>query len=416
MSQQLSNVSGDVEQSNAHHLVMDIAWFGVALAATSRFLSIYAIHLGATPVQLGWISAVPALVVLISSSFSGWWRRRYPDAVSALFMPGLAFRLMFLLPAFAPFLPPDLQPWYIVLAVALPAIPQGIASVTFLALMREAVVGVRFTRLLSQRSMVLNVAVALGAVAFGLWLETAPFPLDYQVMFLLAFLFALGSLYHCLRVRVAAPQTEPAAAATGSPWKSPTFRQMALIAGFCYVAFTSIVAITPLHLVENLGAAEGFMALFGLVELGAGAAVVALIQPLSSRFGMRGMIALTMVGTALAAIIFGLATNLPLTLVGAALSGACWTAAAMVGLLAYFNDSAPSDQLTSYSIAYQQVVGLAAFIGPMIGSALASGGIPLTAVLMVGAALRLLAGVATEHHLFFPWGQPRRQERAPVKP
>lgn len=416
MALQLSNASDKVEQSNFHHLVMDIAWFGLALAATSRFLSIYAIHLGASAAQLGWVNAVPALVLLISSSFSGWWRRRYTDSVSALFLPGLAFRFVFLLPAFAPFLPPTLQPWWIVLAVAVPAIPQGIAAVTFLGMMREAVVGPRFTQLLSKRSLALNIAVAIGALAFGLWLEKAPFPLDYQVMFLLAFLFALGSLRHCLRVRVIVPKVEPVAQTQGKPWQSQAFRQVALVAGVSHIAFTSILAITPLHLVENLGASEGFMAVFGLVELGSGAGAAMFIPGLVRRFGNRGMIALTMVGTALAAVIFALAPSLPLTLVGAALSGACWSAVSMVGLLAYFNEATPNDQVTAYSTAYQQVVGLAAFIGPIVGSALASGGLHLATVLMAGAALRLAAGIVTEHHLFFPWGQRERREHAPVKP
>lgn len=394
---------------------MDIAWFGLALAATSRFLSIYAIHLGATPAQLGWINAVPALILLVSSSFSGWWRRRYADSVSALFLPGLGFRFVFLLPAFAPFLPPALQPWWIILAVALPAFPQGIAGVTFLGMMRESITGSSFTQLLGKRSLALNIAVAIGALAFGLWLEKAPFPLNYQVMFVLAFLFALGSLRHCLRVRVIAPRTEPVARPHGKPWQSPAFRQVALVAGLSHVAFTSILAMTPLHLVENLGATEGFMALFGLVELSAGAGSAFFTHRLVRRFGNRGMIALTMVGTALAAVVFALATSLPLTLLGAALSGACWTAAAMVGLLAYFNENTPSEQVTSYSTAYQQIVGLAAFVGPMIGSTLASGSIDLATVLMVGAALRLVSGVATEHHLFLPWGQQNRREHAPAK-
>lgn len=183
-----------------------------------------------------------------------------------------------------------------------------------------------------------------------------------------------------------------------------------------HIAFTSILAITPLHLVNNLGATEGFMALFGLIELGAGAGVALLTPRLLHRFGNRGMIALAMVGTAVAAIIFALSPNLYVTLIGAALSGACWTAAAMVGLFAYFNDNTPADQMTAFSTAYHQVIGLSAFIGPMIGSTLASGGLNLATVLMVGAALRFFAGPITEHHLFWRRGHQAEQEHAPAKP
>src|SRR5690606_10165919 len=77
-----------VERSNFNHLVMDIAWFGLALAATSRFLSVYAIRLGGTPADLGWLTSFPALLLLISATFSGWWQQHFPNAVKAVFLPG----------------------------------------------------------------------------------------------------------------------------------------------------------------------------------------------------------------------------------------------------------------------------------------------------------------------------------------
>jgi MFS family permease len=269
MSIQLSDTAHKAEQSNFRHLVLDIAWFGLALAATSRFLSIYAIHLGATPAQLGWISAIPALILLVSSSFGGWWRRRYPNSVKALFLPALGFRLMFVLPAFAPFLPHAWQPWWVILSVSLPAIPQGIAGVTFMGVVRESIADSRMTQLLSKRSLALNIALAIGALTFGLWLEQAPFPLDYQVMFLLAFGFAMWSLKHCMHIRVITPSPEIQVGQHVNPWRSPEFRQVALVAGVIHIAFTSLLAITPLYLVNTLGATEGFMAVFGLTELAA---------------------------------------------------------------------------------------------------------------------------------------------------
>ena len=413
MLRQSNHITPTVEQSNYRHLVLDIAWFAIALAATSRFLSIYAIHLGATAVELGWISAAPPLIVLITSSFGGWWSRRNPNPIKALFLPGLGFRFVFLLPAFAPLLPRELQPWWLVLAVALPAIPQGVANVAFWSVLRESVTENHIAPLFNKRSLAFNIALAIGAAAFGLWLEKATFPFNYQIMFLLAFLFALGSLHHCLKLRVATDVTKPVAALPRvSAWRSPAFRQVALVAAVMHIGFTSILAITPLHLVNNLHASEGFLALFGLVELSAGAAVALLTPRLIHRFGVRGMIAVAMMGTAVAALIFALAPSLPVTLVGAAISGACWTAAAMVGLNAYFSQNSPADQMTPFSTAYQQVIGFSAFVGPLIGSSLASGHVNLAVVLMIGAALRVAAGLLIEHNLFFPWAAHRDRAHA----
>ncbi|NLE50566.1 MAG: hypothetical protein GX613_04110, partial [Chloroflexi bacterium] len=56
-------------------------WFGLAFPSTARFLSVYAIRLGASAALLGWISALPAIILLIMSAFAPWWRKRYPSTV-----------------------------------------------------------------------------------------------------------------------------------------------------------------------------------------------------------------------------------------------------------------------------------------------------------------------------------------------
>src|SRR5688500_16945841 len=193
-----SDITLPDERTNFHHLVRDMTWFGLAVAATRRFLSVYALRLGATPMELGLISSLPWVMIVLSSGLAGWWVRRNGDVVRALLIPGLAFRLLFLLPAFAPLLPLDIQPAWLILSITLPAIPQGIAGVTFLVAMRYSIDPKHMTSLTSTRNLVLNLSVAASALMFGLWLEKAPFPFNYQAMFVVAFLFALMSEVHCL--------------------------------------------------------------------------------------------------------------------------------------------------------------------------------------------------------------------------
>ena len=269
------------ERANFNHLVGDIAWYGLALAATTRFLSVYAIRLGATAVDLGLMSSLPALIVVLTASLGAWWTRRYPTAVRSLFWPALGQRLSFLLPFFAPFLPIQLQPLWLVLSVAIPALPQGVAAVPFTVMMCDAVYPNRLMRLVSRRQLALNITIAIAALCCGFWLKEAPFPLNYQVMFLLAFGLSLVSLYHCISIRQTAPEPVPApvlevvpvpiefkpALPTVSPWRSPNFQRVALVAVTIQLAFTILIPIIPLFLVKRLGADEGFMALFALIEL-----------------------------------------------------------------------------------------------------------------------------------------------------
>jgi hypothetical protein len=190
--------SAPAERSNYRHLIGDIAWFGVALAATSRFLSVFAIRIGATPLELGLISSLPPLVLLFSSLLGSWWLRRYTNNIArSLLWPGIGMRLPFLLPAFAPLLPIRWQPLWLIVAVTIPAIPQGISGVIFNVLVRQGITDRNMTPMLSVRSVAMNVTIAAGAVAFGVLLESVPFPLNYQVMFVVAFLFSLASAWHC---------------------------------------------------------------------------------------------------------------------------------------------------------------------------------------------------------------------------
>ncbi|PJF25307.1 MAG: hypothetical protein CUN53_13450, partial [Phototrophicales bacterium] len=149
-----------------------------------------------------------------------------------------------------------------------------------------------------------------------------------------------------------------------------------------------------------MGATEGFIALYGLVELGAGALIGTQTPRIVARIGNRGMIAVSMLFLMIAAVTTAFAPNLYFTLIGAALTGAAWTAAAVIGLFAFYSENTPPQYMTSYSAAYHQVIGLSVFIGPMIGSVLANQGIDLVTVLLLGAALRLIAAPMVDPSLF----------------
>jgi MFS family permease len=175
---------------------------------------------------------------------------------------------------------------------------------------------------------------------------------------------------------------------------SSGFQKVGFIAVLTHLAFFATVPLLPLFLVENLGAAEGFIAIFALCEL-AGGAIVSFIMPrLSKAIGNRWMIGVAMIGTSMAAILVALSPNLYWTLIPAFISGASWTLVGN-GLFGYFSDNSPQEGATRYSTAYTQTIFLAMFIAPHIGSILEGSGIGLFAVLMAGGILRFTAGFLT---------------------
>lgn len=385
-----------IEKANFLHLVLDIAWFGLALAATTRFLTVYAIRLGAQPHELALMAALPGIALMLATGLAAWWRRRYANSVQSLFLPGLGQRLVFFLPALAPLFPPSWQPVWLILAATLPNIPTGIAGAIFNAMLREAISDHRMTALLSNRSMALNAALAIGTLGFGLLLQWIPFPMNYPIVFLLAFAASLISQWHVVSIRVKSSVVLPPTKRVPireSVWFSRAFWPIALVTLLVHVGFFTLVSITPYYLVTHLGADESYIALFGMVELGAGAVSSLIVAKVMPRLGALRVIGLSMGGLAAAAAIFALTTDLNLILVGAALSGAAWSTAGIIGIYAILYERLPENQATNWSMAHLQMIAFGIFVGPILGDALLQTDISVPMVILICAGLRLVIGV-----------------------
>jgi MFS family permease len=382
------------EQSliNFRLLVLEIAWFGLAVPSTAQFLAVYAVRLDASAALLGWLTALPAIAALATSSLAQWWRSRYVTMLEALFWPAFSFRLVFFLPALTPFLPDAWQPVWLVVSVVLPALPQGVASVLFLVIMRESVSKDQLTTLMGRRSMFFNVAVAASTLAFGLLLDQMAFPVNYQIMFVIAFGFSLMSLRGVMRLRVLSgvPVHLPDRSAPARPWQSPGLRRAALFSAATHLSFFFIVPIVPLRLVDELGADEGFVSIFAMAGTAAGAIMAAYTGRVVAHYGSHVTMAVGMVGSGVAGVMLAMMESRDLALPASVISGIFWTMAA-ISQFTHFSENAPAENATSYMTVYNQVIMLAVFAGPMIGSQLASLGLSLVTVLWIGAGLRMVA-------------------------
>ncbi len=387
------------ETLNFRHLVYDVLWFGLAFPAIDRFRDVYAIRLGADATQLTWIASLPALMLLFTSSIAACWMSRYSNSSESIRFPGIIFRLMFLLPALTPYIPAQFQLPWLILSFVLPATGQGISAVGFVVMMREGISGSSIPALSSRRTMVMNVSVAISGLAMGFWLERAPFPFNYQLMFVVAFVLSLVSWWHVKQVKPVPELVAPRSPSSPrvNPWKSSSFQQLVVIIAMCFVTFTAIRPLISLYMVNTLHADEWFLSNFGLVELVAGALTAAFAHKLVYRFGNRTMIAIGLIGTGVAAVVIAGAQTLPVTLISAAVGGAAW-ALVSIGQFSYFSETTPHENKEAYTTAYHQVVFVAMFIGPMLGNLLNTGNIPIITALCIGAAFRVLAGLLTQVH------------------
>ncbi|MBE0689636.1 MAG: MFS transporter [Anaerolineae bacterium] len=385
-----------VENANFRHLVADIAWFGLALTSTARFLSVFALRLGASEADLGWMTSLPALLLAFSTTFALAWRARRRNTIDALALPGFVFRLTFLLPALTPLMPPKWQIPWLILSASIPALGQGIASVLFFTGIQESVSQPRTTDLFSKRSLTFNIALALSAVVFGVLLQRVPFPTNYQLMFVASFGFALLSLWHCTRIDPIFGSNAPhyAKHAILAAWRAREFRSLVLTMVVTFGAFYSVYALVNYRLVQQLGADESYMAVYALIEMAAGALISHFATRIVTRMGHRGAMAAAMILTALPLVMLAVTSSLWVASIAAIISGAAWTFVAMVGIVGLYVQAVPLAEATAYGVAYHQVYGLAIFAAPFIGTLLITSGISIENALVTGAALRVLAGIA----------------------
>lgn len=390
-----------VESRNYFHLVIEIAWFAIAAASTARFLQFYAIRLGANAFDLGLLASMPSIVLVFSVTFSRWWRNRNPDSVRALMLPGAVFRMTFLIPFLAPFFPQHLQVPWLIFGSVLPATGQGMASAIFLVMMRETVSSNHMTSLMARRQLALNIMLILGSIFFGLMLERIAFPLNYQIMFALSFVLAMVSQWHLAQLKTLTHETSVKPVRPARPLRETlsrkSFQSICYVTTITYITFFSIIALIPLHLKQDLGATEGFMAIFGVVELIAGALVTLVLRRMIEQLGSRMAAVIGMVGASFAALALALAPNLTVSLIGAALTGASWTLTS-VAVLHFFTENTEPDDMGASTLYHQFAFG-AMFVGPMIGSSIASLGIGLSTIMIGGAILRLIGAVLVHYGL-----------------
>lgn len=384
-----------VEDHNFYHLVWDVAWFGVAWVTITRFLSVYAIRVGASPTELGWITAGPFIGMTLASALSVWWRNRHRDSVRAVLLPSVLFRFNFLLLALTPLFPLQWQPLWLIVAVTLPSLPQGLSNVMFLNVLKETTSEQRMAHLLGRRTLIVNATLGLGALIFGVWLERVPFPYNYALMFAFAFVAAMFSHYHLHHLHPLNPDEVKPEPATNReqvrPLANPAFRSVLLVAVAGHVAFFSVFPIITLRLVNELGASEGYMAIFSVVELTAGAMLAAFMGRIVRRFGNRKMVGGALMITSLAALTVAFTPSLPLALFAAGFTGMGW-ALSEIGMIAYMTEIIPTRNASHYSRMFSQVSWSAVFIAPFIGTNLAELGVSLPAILVLGAVLRFGAG------------------------
>jgi hypothetical protein len=89
-------------RSNFLHLYADIAWFGVLSGSAIAFMAVFAARQGASAIQIGLLTAGPAVMNLFFTLPAGQWLKRRP-VDRAVFWTSIFHRLFYLVWVLLPF-------------------------------------------------------------------------------------------------------------------------------------------------------------------------------------------------------------------------------------------------------------------------------------------------------------------------
>jgi MFS family permease len=265
-------------QRNMRFLVLEIFWAAIAVGCYS-FATAYLIRLGGTNLQVSLLTSAAALVNAITSvPFAIFLERRanrWPWIVGSLWVLRAGHMGLILVP----FLP-AYRPEAIVALLLLVNVPVALFNAGWLPMFADVVPLARRAQLFSARNMTLNVTLMITTFVLGRWLDAAPFPFNYQLMFGLAVVTSFLSTIYVARIVVPTSMVvAPIKPATIRPtWaqireqigKQRSFFNITLNTLIFNIAFWMGTPLQPIYFVRTLHASDGWLGLWiGLISGGA---------------------------------------------------------------------------------------------------------------------------------------------------
>jgi len=409
-------VPGDLRRQ-LFHLNMDIACFGILSGTTIAFQGVYAARQGASPAQIGLLSAIPALVSLMFSLPIGSWLGKRPIG-KAVFWSSVLQRMFYPVFVFLPMLlAPDAQVWVIIFLSFIMTIPGTGLTVGFNTLFAD-IVPLEFRGdVIGTRMAILAVVTTAFSFISGQILEHVSFPLGYQVVFTLGVVGAvLSSLHLFLLMKIHVHPIEPLIEVREERRETLRLRQeiqalyrqriqnfrfdvmggdfakiMALLFFWHFAQFLVIPTVTPYTVNilkmsdQTIGAATGIFNLttfLGSLFLGS----------ISMRLGNKKVTGIGIMGLSSFPFLLSLAHGPILYITAHLVGGLAW---AMGGgaLLNYILENVPADDRPPYLAWYSLISNAAILAGSLIGPAFAAQ-IGFTTALALYASLRFVAGAA----------------------
>jgi len=364
-------------EANIRHLVWDIAWFGLLVGTTINFLQVYVVRLGASSLLVSATTYGPALVNIFWQLPAAQLMGRTGHRMRWTLRAGLLYRLFYLSVALVPFITTVGRAEWTVLLLILLAFPMSISTVGFLSVMADAVPADRIAQVVGWRMAALGLTSTLSTLLAGRVLQWLPFPLNYQLLFIVGFIGSLGSSWYVASLHV--PDRPPEKPEPGH-WlreigrirRYPGFVRFALTVGILHLAIGMMTPLLPLFWVRRLDATDGQISIIVTVASATMVLGSLLMRRVVRRIGRGRALAAGALGYGLYPLLTSFTASVWWLIPWAALGG-FFNAIIAVTLFDTLVANSPEDDRANYIAVYNLCANVALFLGPLIAGFLARG-------------------------------------------
>jgi predicted MFS family arabinose efflux permease len=414
MTTELLHVPSPTLKWNIRQLYWDVLWFGILAGSTLAFQSVYAVRLGATGLQIGLISAGPAVVGLMFTLPSGRWIEG-KSLIKVSFQSSIWQRLGYLVLVALPWLfpSPEGQVWGLIWMTLVVSVAGTVLAISFNAMFAEVVPPDWRAYAVGRRNIIMAISITLTTILSGQILDRVTFPLNYQVVFLVGATGALLSSYHLGRIRKpdqVVEDVDPPVRKTEDGTlliKRKSLLRLDLLVGpfgiflLSYLAFYAFqyfpVPLFPIAYVDKLHMTDGMIGLGTAIFYGAMMAASFRLGYVSTRYGHRKVLIVSAALFPIFPLLMAIATG-PALYYLACLIGGAVNAMLTGAVLNRLMERVPPGDRPAHMTLHNLALNLGVLAGSLLGP-LSAGLFGLQPALYISAALRLIAA-----GLFWLWG------------
>lgn len=384
---------------NERILYAEVAFQAVIEAGAMSFLGVFLVRLGAANWQVGLLDALPALVMTVASLPMAAFVERQRSLVAVTNWARFIFRAVIGSFALLPFLPPTLATYLMLVARGLISVPSAAGNVAFVTLLGQVASPERRPRMLSMRLAIHGLAASAVGYLAGRWLVAAPYPLNYSVLFLSAFVAGLVSIYILSRLRLpkseergADPQPRRLMGALSLMRSTPLLRNYCLATTLFHLGLSMPSALYTIYRVRNMGASDAWIGTLFTVERVLSVLTYFALSRLLARPKWRRWLWVSCVGIALYPFSMALCRTPEMLLIPSICGGTFGSAMNIFITNVLFQVSTEENRSTLVA-ADATLANVAAFVAPVLGTVLADATNINLALLLI-AGLRVVSGLS----------------------